>query len=216
MELEVYNIQGEKTAKKASLADEVFNIEPNDHVIYLDAKRYLAHQRQGTHSSKERSDLSGSRRKLKRQKGTGTARQGDIKSPLLRGGGRAFGPHPHKYRIKLNRKMKVLARKSALTYKMKDQQIMVLEDFSFEKPQTKQYAEILNNLDMSGVKTLLVVNENDRNLYLSVRNIQNAEVIVANELNTYDILNAKQLLITESSLETIHNVLSNKTVKTEQ
>lgn len=215
MELEVYNIQGEKTARKVTLADEIFNMEPNDHVIYLDAKRYMAHQRQGTHSTKERSDIIGSRRKLKRQKGTGTARQGDIKSPLLRGGGRAFGPHPHKYRIKLNRKIKVLARKSALTYKMKDQKILVLEDFSFETPKTKQYVDILNNLEMNGVKSLLVINEKDKNLYLAARNIQDADVVLANELNTYDILKARQLLITESSVETIHHVLSNKTVKTE-
>jgi large subunit ribosomal protein L4 len=215
MELEVYNIKGEKTAKKVTLAEDIFNIEPNDHVIYLDAKRSMASQRQGTHATKERGDVKGSRRKLKRQKGTGTARQGDIKSPLLRGGGRVFGPHPHKYNVKLNRKMKVLARKSALTYKMKDEMITVLEDFSFEKPQTKQYAEILDNLKVNDQNTLLVVNQTDKNLYLSARNIQKAETITASELSTYHILKAQRLLITESSLETIQGILSNKTAKTE-
>ncbi len=214
MELEVYNIKGEKTDRKVNLADDIFNVEPNDHVIYLDTKRFMASKRQGTHSSKERSQLSGSRRKIKRQKGTGTARAGDIKSPLFRGGARAFGPHPHKYNIKLNSKMKVLARKSALSYKMKDNQITVLEDFSFDKPQTQQYAEILNNLNAAGERSLLVINEKDRNLYLSIRNIQKADTILASNLSTYNILNAQRLLITESSLATIEGILSKKS-KTE-
>lgn len=216
MELEVYNIKGEKTAKKVNLAEDIFNIEPNDHVIYLDAKRSLAHKRQGTHSSKERSQLSGSRRKLQRQKGTGGARKGDIKSPILRGGARAFGPHPHKYNVKLSRKLKVLARKSALTYKMKEEKITVLEDFTFDQIKTKQYAEVLEYLNVKDKKTLLVIHNQDENVYLSMRNIPGTDSILANELNTYDILKAQHLLITESSIATIEGILNNKIAKTEQ
>lgn len=216
MELEVYNIKGEKTAKKAKLADDIFNIEPNDHVIYLDTKRAMAHKRQGTHSSKERSQLSGSRTKIQRQKGTGNARKGDIKSPILRGGGRAFGPHPHKYTVKLNRKMKVLARKSALTYKMRDEQITILEDFSFDQIKTKQYAEVLENLNLNDKKTLLVMQDKDKNVSLSMRNIPGTESILAHELNTYDILKAQHLMITESSVATIEGILNKKIAKTEK
>ncbi|MGM0647744.1 MAG: 50S ribosomal protein L4 [Bacteroidota bacterium] len=216
MELVVYNKNGNKTTRKVDLADDIFNVEPNDHLIYLDAKRVMAHRRQGTHSTKERSALSGSRRKLKRQKGTGTARQGDIKSPLLRGGARAFGPHPHKYTVKLSRKMKDIARKSALTHMLRDEKIVALENLSFEKPHTKQFAEILDNLKLNQKKVIVVLAENDKNVWLSVRNIPMAEVMLARELNTYDILKAQQLVLTEDSIKAIEELFSKETVKTEE
>lgn len=214
MELEVYNINGEKTAKKVNLADDIFNVDPRDHLIYLDVRRYMAHKRQGTHSNKERSQLSGSHSKIKRQKGTGTARSGDIKSPIFRGGARAFGPHPHSYKIKLNDKMKVLARKSALTYKQKDEEIIVLEDFSFENPSTKEYAGMLKSLEIENAKTLLVVKEYDKNLMLSSRNIQKAGIITADQLNTYSILNAGKLIFTESGVAALEEIFNKKKAKT--
>ncbi len=207
MELAVYNIEGKKTAKKVTLNDDIFGIEPNDHVLYLDVKHYLANQRQGTHKSKERNAVKGSTRKLRRQKGTGAARIGDIKSPLLRGGGRAFGPEPRDYSFKLNKKVKRLARKSALSYKVKDENLMVLEDFTFEQPKTKQYIQILKNLNLSDKKSLLVIPEVDRNIILSVRNLPRISVAVARDLNAYQILNAQKLIFVESSFEQVENTL---------
>ncbi len=205
MELVVHNISGKETAKKVNLNDDIFGIEPNDHAIYLDTKQYLANQRQGTHSSKEKSALSGSTRKIKRQKGTGTARAGSIKSGLFRGGARMFGPQPRDYRFKLNKKVKRLARKSALSYKVIDKNIMVLEDFEME-PRTKNFVELLNNLSLTGKKTLLVVGESKENVYLAARNIPKTKVVHASALNTYDILNANHLLISENSIAEIEKM----------
>jgi large subunit ribosomal protein L4 len=210
MELVVHKISGEETGKKVKLDKSIFGIEPNDHAIYLDAKQYLANARQGTHDSKERSDVMGSTRKIKRQKGTGTARAGSIKNPLFRGGGRVFGPHPHDYRFKLNKKVKRLARVSALSYKAKDKGIIVLEDFTLEAPKTKKYLEILDNLKIKDQKTLLVLNDTDTNVLLSARNIPKAKVIRAESLNTYEILNAQKLVFVESSLKTVESMFSNK------
>lgn len=206
MELEVYNIKGEKTSRKIALNDSVFNVEPNDHAIYLDAKQYLANQRQGTHDTKEKGDITGSTRKLKRQKGTGTARMGSIKSPILRGGGRAFGPHPRNYSFKLNKKLKVMARKSALTYKARENQIIVIEDFSFDAPKTKAYAAFLKSFELLEKKTLLVFPQSDNNIHLSMRNLAKAQAISASSINTYDILNANKVFIMESSLEAIERL----------
>jgi large subunit ribosomal protein L4 len=210
MELIVHTISGEPTGRKVKLDDSIFGIEPNDHAIYLDAKQYLANQRQGTHDSRERSDVAGSTRKIKRQKGTGTARAGDIKNPLFRSGGRVFGPHPRDYSFKLNKKVKKLARISALTYKAKDEGIMVVEDFKLESPKTKGYLQILDKLSVKNIRTLLVINESDGNIYLSARNLPQAKVLRAETLNTYEILHAKKLLIQESSLKTIEALLSTK------
>jgi large subunit ribosomal protein L4 len=209
MELTVYNIKGEKTGKTVNLNDSVFNIEPNDHAIYLDTKQYLANQRQGTHSSKEKSTVSGSTRKLKRQKGTGGARAGSIKSPLMRGGARVFGPQPRDYGFKLNKKLKQLARMSALSHKAKDNGILILEDFSFDKPKTKNFIELLNNLQLSGKKTLMVLSESDKAVYLSSRNLKHARVIRACDLNTYEILRAHNLVILESSVAEIEKIFEN-------
>jgi large subunit ribosomal protein L4 len=210
MELIVHTISGEPTGRKVTLDDSIFGIEPNDHAIYLDAKQYLANQRQGTHDSREKSDVAGSTRKIKRQKGTGTARAGSIKSPVFRSGGRVFGPHPRDYSFKLNKKVKRLARLSALTYKAKDEGIMVVEDFKMESPKTKNYLQILDKLNLKNEKTLLVINESDGNIYLSARNLPKAKVLRAETLNTYEILHAKKLLIQESSLKTIEALLSTK------
>ncbi len=201
MELVVHKINGEATDKKVKLNDSIFGIEPNDHVIYLDAKQHMANRRQGTHDTKERSDIIGSRKKIKRQKGTGTARFGDIKNPIFRGGGRVFGPHPRDYRFKLNKKTKRLARISALTYKAKEEGIMVIEDFKLDDPKTKNYLQILESLKVDNQKTLLVLNESDNNVYLSARNLQNASVTNADSLNTYEILKANKILFVESSLK---------------
>ncbi len=201
MELAVVKINGEDTGRKVVLADSIFGIEPNDHAIYLDVKQIMANRRQGTHDSRERSDVSGSTRKIKRQKGTGTARAGDIKNPIFRGGGRVFGPHPRDYYSKLNKKVKRLARKSALTYKAKDNEILVVEDFKMEAPKTKDYLNILSNLKVNGTKTLLVVTEADENLYLSARNVPESRVMRAASLNTYDILNGGKLIFTESAVK---------------
>ncbi len=206
MELSVYNIKGEDTGKKVTLNDSIFAIEPNDHAIYLDVKQYLANQRQGTHKSKERSEMSGSTRKLGRQKGGGGARRGDINSPLLVGGARVFGPKPRDYSFKLNKKVKALARKSALAYKAKDNAIIVVEDFTFEAPKTKEFVNLANNLKIDTKKLLMVLPENNANVFLSARNLQRTNVITVSELNTYKVLDAKSLVITESSLATINNL----------
>ncbi len=208
MELVVHKITGEKTSRKVKLNKEIFGIEPNDHAIYLDTKQHLANKRQGTSSSKERNQITGSTRKIKRQKGTGTARAGSIKNPIFRGGGRTFGPHPRNYGFKLNKKLKRLARKSALAYKAKENGILVLEDFRIEEPKTKVYSDFLGNFDLLNKKTLLVTTEADPNALLSSRNLQNASVTLVSTLNTYDILNANNLLISESSLKEIEKLFA--------
>lgn len=203
MEVSVYNIKGEDTGKKVELNDAIFGIEPNDHVIYLAVKQYLANQRQGTHKSKERSEITGSTRKLIRQKGGGGARRGDIKSPVLRGGGRVFGPRPRDYWFKLNKKVKALARKSALSYKAQQDAIVVVEDFDFEAPKTKEFVNLQKNLKIEGKKLLLVLPDVKKNVYLSARNIQKAEVMTASALNTYKVLNANVLVVTENALKLV-------------
>ena len=208
MEVNVYNIKGEDTGRKVTLNESVFGIEPNDHAIYLDVKQFLANQRQGTHKSKERSELSGSTRKLGRQKGGGGARRGDINPPVLVGGARVFGPKPRDYWFKLNKKVKDLARRSALSYKAQANAITVVEDFSFEAPKTKEFIAMVNNLKVADKKLLLVLSEADKNVYLSARNIQRANIILASALNTYKVLNAESLVVTESSLKAIDNILS--------
>lgn len=208
MNVAVVKNNGEDTGRKVSLSKDIFNVEPNDHAIYLDVKSYLANQRQGTHKSKERAAITGSTRKIKKQKGTGTARAGSIKSPLFRGGGRVFGPKPRDYSFKLNKKVKVLARKSALSYKAKDKAIAILEDFNFEAPKTKDYLAILNSLALQDKKTLLVLPESNRNIVLSGRNIQNSKIITADQINTYDVLNADSLVLVESSVEKLEKTLS--------
>ena len=207
MELEVLKITGESTGRKVQLNEKIYGIEPNDHCIYLDTKQYLADQRQGTHKAKTRSEISGSTRKLFRQKGTGGARRGDINSPVLRGGGRVFGPQPRDYSFKLNKKVKQLARRSALTYKAQGNEIVILEDFTFDTIKTKKMIEVLNNLKVNGGKNLFVLPETNMNVVLSTRNIQRTNIELARNLNTYDILNAKKLFITESSLAVIDEIL---------
>ena len=207
MELEVLKITGESTGRKVQLNENIYGIEPNDHCIYLDTKQYLANQRQGTHKAKTRSEISGSTRKLFRQKGTGGARRGDINSPVLRGGGRVFGPVPRDYSFKLNKKVKRLARRSALSYKMKDAEIVVIEDFTFDTIKTKKMIEVLNNFKVNGGKNLFVFPETNMNVVLSARNIERTKIELARNLNTYDILNAKKLFITESSLAVIDEIL---------
>jgi large subunit ribosomal protein L4 len=208
MELEVINREGESTGKKVTLADAIYAIEPNDHVIYLDVKQHLANRRQGTHKAKERAEIKGSTKKLKKQKGTGTARAGSIKSPLFRGGGRIFGPRPRDYHFKLNRKVKSLARKSALTYKAKESNITVVEDFNLESPKTQEYQKVLNNLSVTNEKTLLILPDNNKNLYLSSRNLPKAKVLPCSQINTFDLLNADKVLIFESSVEQIENLFN--------
>ncbi|MEC8968977.1 MAG: 50S ribosomal protein L4 [Bacteroidota bacterium] len=203
MELKVLNKEGKETSKKVKLNKGVFGIEPNDHAIYLDVKQYLANKRQGTHQSKERSEIVGSTRKIKKQKGTGSARAGSIKNPLFRGGGRVFGPRPRYYGFKLNRKLKVLARKSALSYKAKEKNILILEDLTIGAPKTKTFSDVLNNLKISDGKSLFVLAENNRNVYLSSRNMVSSKVITVDKLNTYDILDAKNLVISESAVDMI-------------
>ncbi|MBN2482498.1 MAG: 50S ribosomal protein L4 [Bacteroidales bacterium] len=207
MELIVYNTAGEETGRKVKLSDSVFGIEPNDHAIYLDVKQHLANRRQGTHKTRERSEISGSTRKIKRQKGTGTARAGSIKNPLFVGGGRIFGPQPRDYHFKLNKKVKQLARKSALTYKAKDNQIVVVEDFVMKEIRTKEYISIISNLKVDGEKSLLVVNEPDKNIYLSARNLNQAKVVTCSELSTYDIMNSASIVFMESSVDNIQKIL---------
>lgn len=208
MELTVINKSGEKTGKKVKLSKNIFAIEPNDHAIYLDVKRYLASQRQGTHKSKERAEIHRTTKKLKRQKGTGGARAGSMKSPLFRGGGRVFGPKPRDYSFKLNKKVKELARRSALSYKAKDNSITILEEIQFDEPKTKNYIELLGNLKLDDKKTLFVLGGQNRNVYLSSRNVQRTKVVTAAELNTYDILNADTLVLVEDSVEQIEKILS--------
>ncbi|MBE9483557.1 MAG: 50S ribosomal protein L4 [Bacteroidetes bacterium] len=208
MELVIYKSNGEKSTRKVKLDKAIFEMEPNDHAIWLDTRQIMANRRQGTHSSKERNAIKGSRRKLRRQKGSGAARVGDIKNPIFRGGGRVFGPHPRDYGFKLNKKVKKLARRSALTYKIKDKEVLIVEDFSFNEPKTKNFLELLGHFDLTDQRTLLVLPETDENILLSARNIQNAKVINANNLNTYDILHANKLLIAESSIKEIEKILA--------
>jgi len=203
MKLAVHNITGKETSKKVDLSKTVFGIEPNDHAIYLDVKQYLAGQRMGTHKTKGRSEVKGSRRKLRKQKGSGAARVGDIKNPLFRGGGRVFGPEPRDYDFKVNKKVKRLARKSALSHKAKDMNIIILEDFTFEEASTRSYSEFLSNFDLLDNKTVLVLAESNKNLFLSSRNLKKARVVLASELNTYDVMNANKLMIMESSIDQI-------------
>ena len=208
MEVSVLNIKGQDTGKKVTLNDSVFGVEPNDHAIYLDVKQYLAAQRQGTAKTKERSELSGSTRKLGRQKGGGGARRGDIKSPLLVGGARVFGPKPRDYRFKLNKKVKQLARRSALSYKVQENALVVVEDFTFEAPKTKNFIALLNDLNLAGKKVLVVAAGSDKNLYLSARNLPKAKVAVASDINTYGVLDASVLVLTESAVAKVEEVLA--------
>ncbi len=210
MEVNVYNIKGEDTGRKVTLNESIFGIEPNDHAVYLDVKQFMANQRQGTHKSKERSELSGSTRKLKKQKGTGGARSGDINSPIFVGGARVFGPRPRDYNFKLNKKVKSLARKSALSYKAKDNAIVVVEDFSFEAPKTKDFLTLTKNLKVSNKNLLLILSEPNKNVYLSARNIGRTNVLTVAGLNTYNVLNAGTLVLTESSLAVIDDILMKK------
>ena len=206
MEIKVINTAGQETGRTVTLNEQIFGIEPNDHAIYLDVKQILANKRQGTHSSKERADVSGSTRKIKKQKGTGTARAGSIKSPVFRGGGRVFGPRPRSYDFKLNKKVKALARKSALTYKALEESILVIEDFNFETPKTREMVQISNNLKINDNKSLFVLPEENKNIYLSSRNLHSISVITASELNTYQILNAKKVVVLESSISKIEEL----------
>lgn len=208
MEVSVFNIKGEDTGRKVTLNDSVFGIEPNDHAIYLDVKQYLAAQRQGTAKSKERSEMSGSTRKLGRQKGGGGARRGDINSPVLVGGARVFGPRPRNYSFKLNKKVKALARRSALSYKAQENAIVVVEDFNMEAPKTKAFVEIVNNLKVSDKKVLMVLPEANKNVYLSARNLQSAKVAIASDINTYGVLGAGVMVVTEGALSKIESVLT--------
>lgn len=208
MKVSVVNRNGEDTGRKVDLAKDVFGIEPNDHAIYLDVKQFLANQRQGTHKSKERAEIAGSTKKIKKQKGTGTARAGSIKSPLFRGGGRVFGPEPRDYSFKLNKKLKTLARKSALSYKATGKSISVLEDLSFEAPKTKEYKSLLTSLSLNNKKTLLVLAEDNKNVVLSSNNLQKTKVTTADQINTYDLLNADNLILCEGSIEKIQNLLT--------
>ena len=208
MEISVLHINGQETGRKVTLNESIFGIEPNDHVIYLDVKQFLANQRQGTHKSKERSEVSGSTRKLGRQKGGGGARRGDINSPVLVGGGRVFGPKPRDYRFKLNKKVKALARRSALTYKAQENAIIVVEDFNMEAPKTKDFVNIAKNLKVDGKKSLFVLPESNKNVYLSARNLQRTLVTLAANVNTYNVLNADVLVVTENSLKTIDEILN--------
>jgi large subunit ribosomal protein L4 len=208
MEINVVNVSGQETGAKVQLSDTVFAIEPNDHAIYLDVKQYLANQRQGTHKSKQRNEIAGSTRKLHKQKGTGGARAGSIKSPLFNGGGRVFGPQPRDYSFKLNKKLKQLARKSALSYKAQDNSIVVLEDFTFESVKTKSFIKLVADLNLTNEKTLLVLPAANNNIYLSSRNLKKAKVITADQLSTYDVLNAGKLLLTTGSVKTLEEAFA--------
>jgi large subunit ribosomal protein L4 len=208
MDINVLDIKGQETGRKVTLNESIFGIEPNDHVLYLDVKQYLGNQRQGTAKAKERSEHAGSTRKLGRQKGGGGARHGDINSPLLKGGGRVFGPRTRDYRTKLNKKVKVLARKSALSYKVKDNALIVLEDFTFDAPKTKEFVALTKNLNVEGKKVLMLLPDVNKNVYLSARNLQKSEVMLASSVNAYKVLNADVLVITEKSLEAIDKVLN--------
>lgn len=206
MELPVISTSGSETGKTVNLPDEVFGVTPNDHAIYLDVKQFLANQRQGTHKSKERAEIVGSTRKIKKQKGTGTARAGSIKSPIFRGGGRVFGPRPKNYSFKLNKKLKKLARRSALSYKATDSNVTVLENFTFETPRTKEYAQLLQNLKFDSSKTLLVLPSKDDNVYLSSRNLPKTKIVTVDTLNTYDILHADHVIVCEGTVESFSNL----------
>ena len=208
MKVEVLDRQGKQTGRKVELSDDVFGIEPNEHAIYLDVKQYLAHQRQGTHKAKERAEITGSTRKLKKQKGTGTARAGSIKSPVFRGGGRIFGPRPRQYDQKLNKNVKRLARKSALSLKSKDKAIYVVEDFEFEAPKTKEFKAVLQSLGIQDKKSLVVLGGLNKNVYLSARNLKRSQVVTNSQLNTYSILNANSLVLLESAVEGIESNLT--------
>jgi len=208
MKVAVLDVKGKETGRKADLSDAVYKMEPNEHAIYLDVKQYMAHQRQGTHSTKERADIVGSTRKIKKQKGTGTARAGSIKSPIFRGGGRVFGPRPKDYSQKLNKNVKRLARKSALSLKGRDKAIMVVEDFNFESPKTKDFMQVLKSLGLENKKSLFVLGDSNNNVYLSSRNLKGYEVVTNSELSTYKILNANQIVLLESSLEGIETNLN--------
>src|SRR5476649_2864953 len=208
MELKVLNVSGKETGASLHLPESVFGIEPNDHAIYLDVKQFLANQRQGTHKSKQRNEIAGSTRKLYKQKGTGGARAGSVKSPLFNGGGRVFGPQPRDYSFKLNKKLKSLARKSALSYKAQDNNIVILEDFSFDSVKTKNYIQLTNDLKVNDVRTLLVLGAANNNVYLSSRNLKKTKVITADQLNTYDVLNAGKLLLTAGALKTLEEALA--------
>lgn len=208
MEVKVLNVSGKETGAKVQLPESVFGIEPNDHAIYLDVKQFLANQRQGTHKSKQRNEIAGSTRKLYKQKGTGGARAGSVKSPLFNGGGRVFGPQPRDYSFKLNKKLKALARKSALSYKAKDNNVVVLEDFNFDSIKTKNYIKMVADLNVTDVRTLLVLATADNNVYLSSRNLKKAKVITADQLNTYDVLNAGKLLLTAGAVKTLEEALA--------
>lgn len=206
MKLDVINIQGSKTGKTVDLPESIFGVEPNEHAMYLAVKQYLAAQRQGTHKAKERGEVAGSTRKIKKQKGTGTARFGDIKNPLFRGGGRMFGPRPRNYNIKLNKKVKQLARNSALSTKVSSEAIVVLEDFTFDAPKTKEFVSIVKNLNLEGKKALFVVGDYDKPLYLSSRNVPKTSLVRAQDLNTYDVMNANTIVLSESSVERIKEI----------
>jgi large subunit ribosomal protein L4 len=209
MELAILNIEGKETGRKVVLNDSIFGIKPNDHAIYLDTKQFLANQRQGTHKSKQRGEVAGSTRKIKKQKGTGTARAGSIKNPLFRGGGRVFGPQPRFYGFKLNKKIKQLARKSALSYKASANNIIVLEDFSFEAPRTQEIVRMNNNLNIGNKKSLFVLREQNKNIYLSSRNVQGVEVVIADELSTYNIMKASTLVLVESAIDVLQGTFEN-------
>jgi large subunit ribosomal protein L4 len=209
MELAILNISGKETGRKVDLNDLIFGIEPNDHAIYLDTKQFLANQRQGTHKSKERGEVAGSTRKIKKQKGTGTARAGNIRNPLYRGGGRVFGPKPRFYGFKLNKKVKQLARKSALSYKASTNNIIVLEDFTFESPKTREIIKMGNNLNIANKKSIFVLPEQNNNIYLSSRNVQGVEVIMASELSTYKIMKASTLILVESAVDVLQATFEN-------
>lgn len=209
MELAVLNREGKDTGRKVSLNDSIFGIEPNDHAIYLDTKQFMANKRQGTHKTKERAEVKGSTKKIKRQKGTGTARFGDIKNPLFRGGGRIFGPRPRFYGFKLNKKVKLLARKSALSYKAMNKQIIILEDFSLESPRTREFVELGNNLNLLNKKSLIVLSEQNKNIYLSSRNLQGLEVVTTSEINTYVITRASTLVLFESAVDVLQTTIEN-------
>jgi large subunit ribosomal protein L4 len=208
MEAVVLDIKGKDTGRKVSLTDAIYAIEPNNHAVYLDVKQYLANQRQGTHKSKERAEITGSTRKIKKQKGTGTARAGSIKSPVFRGGGRVFGPRPRNYSFKLNKKLKSLARKSAFSIKAKENAIVVMENVNFDAPKTSAYSDMISNLGLNTRKTLLVLGDSNKNVYLSSRNLQYTQVVTASELSTYKILNSGTVLLTEGAVEKIENILS--------
>ena len=208
MEVKVLDTKGKATSSKVKLSDSIFAIEPNDHAIYLDVKQHLANRRQGTHKSKERADITGSTRKIKKQKGTGTARAGSIKSPIFRGGGRAFGPRPRNYHFKLNTKLKRVARRSALSYKAQNDGLIILDDFNFETPKTKEFRTVLSNLKLENEKVLLVLGNNNDNVYLSAKNLQNTKVVPAELLSTYDVLNAKKVVIAKGAIEAIEKILN--------